>query len=195
MLKVLVGILSSSVSWSVLIDKSVPIPWSEGSDKCTTIVVGGAAGTEGPMTTHTADCSNCDFRLNKVPAKDWKEGEKRALYVYKGSYPSQVIEGRGTTWSASNLEGYTPFSYSSKPTFYSYSNTSSHPSSSFSPFFPYSLSHSRFLGSPEQIQAWLKEERAVTGYIPQVEPRFLLSFLFFLCLLFFLLLRAIRNVL
>ena len=194
MLKVLVGILSSSVSWSVLIDKSVPIPWSEGSDKCTTIVVGGAAGTEGPMTTHTADCSNCDFRLNKVPAKDWKEGEKRALYVYKGSYPSQVIEGRGTTWSASNLEGYTPFSYS----FFSFSLLLTLILTHLLIPLPHSLpslSHSRFLGSPEQIQAWLKEERAVTGYIPQVEPQFLLSFLFFLCLLFFLLLRAIRNVL
>ena len=35
-------------------------------DKCTTIIVGKTAGTEGPMTTHTADCSDCDFRLAKV---------------------------------------------------------------------------------------------------------------------------------
>lgn len=35
-------------------------------DKCTTIIVGKTAGTEGPMTTHTADCSDCDFRIAKV---------------------------------------------------------------------------------------------------------------------------------
>ena len=36
------------------------------TDKCTTIIVGKNAGTEGPMTTHTADCSDCDFRVSKV---------------------------------------------------------------------------------------------------------------------------------
>ena len=35
-------------------------------DKCTAIIVGKSAGTEGPMTTHTADCSDCDFRIAKV---------------------------------------------------------------------------------------------------------------------------------
>jgi hypothetical protein len=36
------------------------------TDRCTTIVVGPKAGIEGPMTTHTADCANCDFRVAKV---------------------------------------------------------------------------------------------------------------------------------
>lgn len=35
-------------------------------DRCTTIIVGPKAGKEGPMTTHTADCLNCDFRVGKV---------------------------------------------------------------------------------------------------------------------------------
>jgi len=35
-------------------------------DKCTAIVVGPKAGIEGPMTTHTADCGDCDFRISKV---------------------------------------------------------------------------------------------------------------------------------
>ena len=35
-------------------------------DKCTTIVVGPKAGIEGPMTTHTSDCGDCDFRISKV---------------------------------------------------------------------------------------------------------------------------------
>ena len=36
------------------------------NDKCTTIVVGPKAGAQGTMTTHTADCADCDFRLGKV---------------------------------------------------------------------------------------------------------------------------------
>lgn len=54
-------------------------------DRCTTIIVGKNAGTEGPMTTHTADCSDCDFRLAKVPARDWETGTLRPLYLYKVS--------------------------------------------------------------------------------------------------------------
>jgi hypothetical protein len=29
---------------------------------CTAIVVGADASTDGPMTTHTNDCKDCDFR-------------------------------------------------------------------------------------------------------------------------------------
>lgn len=36
------------------------------TDRCTTIIVGPKAGVEGSMTTHTADCLNCDFRVGKV---------------------------------------------------------------------------------------------------------------------------------
>ncbi|KAJ1424538.1 hypothetical protein B484DRAFT_398269 [Ochromonadaceae sp. CCMP2298] len=74
-------------------------------DKCTTIIVGPKAGLEGPMTTHTADCSDCDFRVNKVPARDWPEGTQRPLYVYHGQYPSVVTKDRGATWHPDNLEG------------------------------------------------------------------------------------------
>ena len=57
------------------------------------------------MTTHTSDCSDCDFRINKVPAKDYKKESKRPLYLYKGNYPSTVSSERGPTWLPSNLEG------------------------------------------------------------------------------------------
>jgi hypothetical protein len=107
--------LTNSVQATLKIDRDQLLPWTAGSEKCTTIVVSKGAGAEGPMTTHTADCANCDFRVNKVPPTDWKEGEQRALYVYKGSYPSQVIENRGTTWSASNLEGVSIFLTSLSP--------------------------------------------------------------------------------
>lgn len=74
-------------------------------DRCTTIVVGPKASTNGPMCTHTADCANCDFRLNKVPAQDWTIGSKRPLYLYKGDYPSTISKQRGSTWHPDNLEG------------------------------------------------------------------------------------------
>uniref|UniRef100_K3WZH9 Secreted protein n=1 Tax=Globisporangium ultimum (strain ATCC 200006 / CBS 805.95 / DAOM BR144) TaxID=431595 RepID=K3WZH9_GLOUD len=39
-------------------------------DRCTAILVGAKASTTGaPMTTHTNDCSSCDFRIVKVPAQ------------------------------------------------------------------------------------------------------------------------------
>ena len=75
------------------------------SDKCTTMAVGKLAGIDGPMNTHTADCSNCDFRINKVPAKHWSKGSLRTLYQYKGDYPATVTSSRGLTWHPDNLEG------------------------------------------------------------------------------------------
>ena len=39
------------------------------SDKCTTMITGKSAGKHGPMTTHTADCADCDFRMNRMPGK------------------------------------------------------------------------------------------------------------------------------
>jgi len=75
-------------------------------DRCTTIVVGPKASTTGgPMNTHTADCSDCDFRINKVPARDWPANSVRPLYVYKGNYPATLTTNRGLTWQPDNLEG------------------------------------------------------------------------------------------
>eukprot|EP01032_Pedospumella_encystans_P026455 gene26455-29890_t len=75
------------------------------NDKCTTIVVGPKAGIEGPMTTHTADCADCDFRMGKVPARDWPAGTQRPLYQYKDQYPVIVSANRGNTWDPENLQG------------------------------------------------------------------------------------------
>lgn len=51
-------------SASAAVDDSVLM--NTETDRCTTIVVGPKAGIEGAMTTHTADCANCDFRIGKV---------------------------------------------------------------------------------------------------------------------------------
>jgi dipeptidase len=77
----------------------------QATDRCTAIAVGGGASTTGsPMTTHTADCMECDWRINKVPARDWPEGTMRPVYALSGSYPRQVRDDRGFTWSKANLE-------------------------------------------------------------------------------------------
>ena len=75
------------------------------NDRCTTIIVGPGAGVEGVMTTHTADCANCDFRMNKVPRRKHASGSKRKLYMYKNDYPAKICNDRGETWKVSNLEG------------------------------------------------------------------------------------------
>jgi hypothetical protein len=75
------------------------------TDRCTSILVSKSAGVEGPMTTHTADCAECDFRIAKVPAADWPEGSMRTLYQYRGGYPATVVTDRGKTWHPDNLEG------------------------------------------------------------------------------------------
>lgn len=78
-------------------------------DKCTAIAVGKSASASGsPMTTQTADCAECDWRVNKVPARDWPEGAMRPIYLITGSYPRQVREDRGLTWTKSNLERNMP---------------------------------------------------------------------------------------
>lgn len=74
-------------------------------DKCTAIAAGPKATVDGStFNTHNADCAECDWRVNKVPAKDWKNGSLRPIYLLTGSYPRQVRKDRGYTWSPDNLE-------------------------------------------------------------------------------------------
>ena len=76
-----------------------------GNDRCTAIAVGRAATADGStMTTYNADCAECDWRVNKVAARDWAEGSMRPVYLLSGAYPRQVRTDRGTTWSPENLE-------------------------------------------------------------------------------------------
>lgn len=79
-------------------------PLAISRDRCTTMAVGRLAGVEGTMATHTADCAECDWRINKVPAADHEPGAMRPIYLLTGSYPRQVREDRGSTWHPRNLE-------------------------------------------------------------------------------------------
>lgn len=75
------------------------------SDKCTAIVAGRLATKDGStMTTHTADCAECDWRINKVPARSHPAGSLRPIYLITGAYPRQVRTDRGQTWSPEFLE-------------------------------------------------------------------------------------------
>jgi dipeptidase len=56
------------------------------------------------MVTHTADCNDCDFRLAKVPAKDWPEGSKRPVVLFHTEYPVRLSKERSFTWSPENLD-------------------------------------------------------------------------------------------
>jgi dipeptidase len=74
-------------------------------DKCTAIAVGPKGTQDGStFNTHTADCAECDWRVNKIAAKDWPEGSQRPIFLISGAYPRQVREDRGATWSKANLE-------------------------------------------------------------------------------------------
>lgn len=85
------------------------------------------------LLTYNGDCAECDWRLNKVPARDWPEGSMRPLYLLTSTCkstsvvpmtslfylihfvwnlktqliavdPRQVRDDRGVTWSPDNLE-------------------------------------------------------------------------------------------
>ncbi len=85
--------------------------WSEldaqklDTDHCTSIIVGPKASLGGSMTTHTSDCSNCDFRLSKIPSRDWPEGSLRPLYLLKYNYPATISTVRGDAWLPNDLDG------------------------------------------------------------------------------------------
>ena len=54
-------------------------------DRCTTIAVGKGGTVDGStMLSYNADCAECDWRLNKVDAKDWPSGSMRPIYLLTG---------------------------------------------------------------------------------------------------------------
>eukprot|EP00177_Eucheuma_denticulatum_P003988 GFKZ01007207.1.p1 GENE.GFKZ01007207.1~~GFKZ01007207.1.p1 ORF type:complete len:665 (+),score=106.55 GFKZ01007207.1:449-2443(+) len=75
------------------------------TEACTAIVIGRLATTDGSTyAASSADCSECDFRLAKVPARTHGVNATRPVYLYNYHYP-HVVSGRARTWEASNLEG------------------------------------------------------------------------------------------
>jgi len=71
---------------------------------CTAILVDKHATVDGStLTTHNADCLSCDFRMSRYQGSVGNAGTSRPVYKYYPEYP-HVINDRGITWSADNLE-------------------------------------------------------------------------------------------
>lgn len=74
------------------------------SEGCTAIAVDAAASSDGAMTTHTNDCTDCDFRLSLVPARDWPEGSKRPIMAARFGYPRYIGDLRGDNMKPENVD-------------------------------------------------------------------------------------------
>jgi len=73
---------------------------------CTTIIVTKGASADGSvMTSHSADCGSCDFRLVYVPAADHEPGSKRAVYPFIEEFPRYVGKDMGPNY---DIPGYPP---------------------------------------------------------------------------------------
>ncbi len=103
------GLGGGDVGSQLLFPESGRIAPGPQTDRCTTMIVGPKATADGStMTTHTADCAECDFRLAKVPARDWPKGAQRPVYLFASAYPRRVQVGRSETWEPDNLDDSLP---------------------------------------------------------------------------------------
>ncbi|ETV96581.1 hypothetical protein H310_10282 [Aphanomyces invadans] len=74
-------------------------------DRCTAILVGAKASVTGaPMTTHSNDCPDCDFRLVKVHPMTHASGAMRDVVLVSSQYPRYVGNARGSGYSRSHLD-------------------------------------------------------------------------------------------
>ncbi|OQR93200.1 peptidase [Achlya hypogyna] len=74
-------------------------------DRCTAMLVGAAASASGtPMTTHSNDCSDCDFRLAKIPAMTYEANTMRPIFLPVSQYPRYVGSDRGPVYLQENLD-------------------------------------------------------------------------------------------
>ncbi len=91
---------------------------SEYAERCTSILVGKKASTDGSvMITHAADCGLCDFTWHHIPAADYEKGAVRKIYHINQikTWPPD----KGGKWG--NLEqGYTGVDIPQVPHTYSY---------------------------------------------------------------------------
>ncbi|KAF0719436.1 Aste57867_1032 [Aphanomyces stellatus] len=84
-------------------------------DRCTAILVGAKASASGtPMTTHSNDCSDCDFRLVKIPPMTHAPGAMRDIVLFNSQYPRYVGSARGPAYSQKLLDdGFTNWTVTS----------------------------------------------------------------------------------
>ena len=89
------SLLSSPARCDVPADVDSPVPPPEG---CTAIAVSRSASLTTPLTTHTNDCKDCDYRLSHVPAATHPTSSRRAVYASRFAYPRFLGRERGTTF-------------------------------------------------------------------------------------------------
>ncbi len=64
-------------------------------DACTVVIVGKKASTDGSIiTTHTCDCSVCDWSWRYVPPADYEPGSKRRIYWFNQFTTTPPSQGR-----------------------------------------------------------------------------------------------------
>ena len=52
--------------------------------ECTTIAIGNKGTVDGStLVSYNADCSECDWRINKVPRMSYPLGSQRPVYLLK----------------------------------------------------------------------------------------------------------------
>ena len=107
LLSLLVLLFLNPACSDVPADVDSPVPAPEG---CTAIAVSRSASTTAPMTTHTNDCKDCDYRISHVPAAHHKPGSRRPVYVSRFAYPRFLGRERGTTFLPSNTD-FRPYAW------------------------------------------------------------------------------------
>jgi len=86
------------------------------SAECTTIIVGREASVDGSViATHSNDCSDCDFRMAYVPARNHSAGAQRPVFGFaEGGYPkivsrrAKIYEPRDPSQKLTVPLGYIP---------------------------------------------------------------------------------------
>ncbi|RLN96695.1 hypothetical protein BBJ28_00006512 [Nothophytophthora sp. Chile5] len=63
-----------------------------------------ASTTGAPMTTHTNDCSSCDFRIAKVPAQTHEDDAQHDVVLAAFDYPRYVGGARGKEYLPEHLD-------------------------------------------------------------------------------------------
>ena len=97
----ILALLFSHARCDVPADVDSPVPPPEG---CTAIAVSHAASSSTPLTTHTNDCKDCDYRLSHVPAATHPPSSRRPVYASRFAYPRFLGTGRGATFHPSNTD-------------------------------------------------------------------------------------------
>jgi len=87
--------------WSALLGLAwLPLASGTGAMGCTAMgITPGATEDGSSLTSHTADCAQCDSRLLYVAARDWPAGAKRPVYVQRPEYPRYVAPERSPVYA------------------------------------------------------------------------------------------------